>query len=189
MIQGFLQIYGVDFNRTFSPTVRRKLLWIFLAISWFFDFIIKQIDIVGAYLESLLSNNDFFIFMKLPPDFETCRAVQIGSGLVCRLFRNIYRLRQLRKLWNEKVIVFLGSFRFFTFNSDTSILIYYEKNSDNITMISIYMDNFLLASKHQTSTNWIKGKLKEEYNMKDFNNIKIIIGWQVTRKLGTLKID
>ena len=33
MAQGFLQIHGIDFNKIFSPTVRKKLLQIFLAIS------------------------------------------------------------------------------------------------------------------------------------------------------------
>lgn len=127
--------------------------------------------------------------MKLPSGFETFKAVQIKNRLVCRLFRNIYRLRQLGRPWNEKPIVFLKSLSFFALNLDISILIYYGKNSENITIISVYIDNFLLASKYQTSTNWIKSNLKEEYNMKNFGNIKTIIGWQVTRKSEILKID
>ncbi len=68
--QRFSQIHGVDFNETFSPTVRRESLRIFLAISCLFGFIIDQVDIVGAYLESLLGDNNLPIFMKLPPGMD-----------------------------------------------------------------------------------------------------------------------
>ena len=58
-------------------------------------------------------------------------------------------------------------------------------------MISVYVDDILLASKHQTSLDWIKGNLKNEYNVKDLGEVKTIIGWQVTRNwnAATLKID
>lgn len=91
--QGFSQIYGVNFNKTFFPTVRRKLLWIFLAILCFFEFIIKHVEIVGAYLESLvLGDNNLFIFMKLPSKMKKLQTVK--AGLVYKLFWTIYRLRQ-----------------------------------------------------------------------------------------------
>lgn len=58
-------------------------------------------------------------------------------------------------------------------------------------MISMYVDDFLLASKLRTSLDWIKENLKNEYNVKDLGEVKTIIGWQVTRNwdAATLKID
>ncbi len=50
--QGYSQIPGIDFNETFALTVRRKSLRIFLAVSALLGFLVEQIDIVGAYLES-----------------------------------------------------------------------------------------------------------------------------------------
>ena len=125
--------------------------------------------------------------MKLPPGFESFRSVR--SGLVCRLLRSIYGLRQSGRLWNQKVVAFLRSLGFNTLNADPSILIYHGKEQDDITMISVYVDDFLLASKHRSSMDWIKDKLKAEYNVKDLGEVKTIIGWQVTRHEGTLKID
>lgn len=46
-------------------------------------------------------------------------------------------------------------------------------------MISVYVDNFLLASKYQKSLDWIKKKLKKKYNVKDLGKVKMIIRWQV----------
>ena len=145
-------------------------------------FIIEQIDIVGAYLESLLSDNDLPIYMRLPSGFQTFRPI-----LVCRLLRSIY-LRQSGRLWNQKVVKGLG---FHPLNANASILIHHGKDKDDITMMSPYVDNFVIAAKCQSSMEWIKTHLKGEYNVKDLREVKTITGWQVTRDLvaGTLKID
>lgn len=71
VIQGFSQIYKIDFYKTFSPIVRRELLQIFLAISCLLKLIIEQVDIVAAYLDSLWDDNNLLIFMKIAPGIET----------------------------------------------------------------------------------------------------------------------
>ena len=63
--KGFSQVQGVDFSETFAPTVRRESLRIYLALCLMLNLFIHQVDIVGAYLESLLGNNELPIFMKL----------------------------------------------------------------------------------------------------------------------------
>lgn len=44
---------------------------------------IDQVDIVGAYLESFLTDNNLFIFMKLPLGMKTFRSIR--AGLVAKL--------------------------------------------------------------------------------------------------------
>lgn len=58
-------------------------------------------------------------------------------------------------------------------------------------MVSVYVDDFLLASKDRRSVGWIKERLNSEYSVKDLGEVKIIIRWQVTQdlKVGTFKID
>ena len=56
-------------------------------------------------------------------------------------------------------------------------------------MVSVYINNFLLASKYRKPFDQIKSKLKKKYNVKDLEEIKMIIGWQVTQGPSTIKID
>ncbi len=44
-------------------------------------------------------------------------------------------------------------------------------------MISIYVNDFLLASKYKPFIDWIKSKLKNKYNIKEIEEIKTIISW------------
>lgn len=116
--------------------------------------------------------------MKLPPGMETFRFIQ--PGLVCRLLYSIYGLRQLGKLWNQKVVSFLKGLGFKPLNADASILIHHGYETGDITIMNIYVDDFLLISRLCTSFNWIKKNLKNEYNIKNLGEVKTIIGWQIT---------
>lgn len=79
------------------------------------------------------------------------------------------------------VIFFFKDLGFKRFNANTSILIYYVHKISDITMISIYVDDFLFNSKLCTSLNWIKKNLKNKYNIKGLREVKTIIGWQIIR--------
>ena len=55
--QRFSQVHRIDYIETFLPTIRYKSLKIFLAIAAMLGIILIQMDMVGAYLESVLSQN------------------------------------------------------------------------------------------------------------------------------------
>lgn len=122
MVQGFSQIQRINFNKRFLPTIRQESLQIFLTISCLLRLIVKQVDIIRAYFESLLGYNNLSIFMKLLLEIETFRSIRVG--LVYWLLRAIYGLRESRTLWNQKILIFFTSLRFIALNADLSILIY-----------------------------------------------------------------
>lgn len=99
----------------------------------------------------------------------------VRAGLVCRLPRSIYGLKQSGRLWNQKVIVFLKKLGFRLLNADPSILILI-RNGGEIIMISVYVDDFLLASNNSHALLWLKDAIKREYDVKDRGNVQTIIG-------------
>ena len=142
---------------------------------------------VGAYLESLLDDNEFPIYMKLPPGMHQLR--EIRKGLICRLLKSLYGLKQSGRLWNQNVIKVFKSLGFTQLNGDPSILI--RQSNKEITLVSVYVDDFLLASHTIATLEAVKKELAKEYNVKDLGEVTTIIGWQMTRDLATktLKID
>lgn len=73
--QRFSQMPGINFCEIFAPTVRRKLLRMYLVLCLALNLFIHQVDIVGVYLESLFNDNEFPIFMKLPPGMHELRQI------------------------------------------------------------------------------------------------------------------
>lgn len=69
-------MYEINFNKIFSLIIKKKSLHIFLATSYFFDLIIKWINIVEAYLENLLSDNNLPIFIKLLLGIEVFKLIR-----------------------------------------------------------------------------------------------------------------
>lgn len=160
---------------------------IYLAICILLRLFINQVDIVGAYLESALSDNKLPIFMKLLPGMHQLREVR--AGLVCRLMRSLYGLKQLERLWNQNVIAFYRRIGFRQLNSDPSILI--QQSGNETSIVSVYIDDFFIVSNTMTTLGAMKASLFSEYDVKDLGEVKTIIGWQITRDLTrqTMKID
>ncbi len=185
--QGFLQVPGIDFSETFALTVRRESLRIYLALCLMLNLFIHQVDIVGVYLESLLGDNELPIFMKLPPGI--CNLRQIREGLLCRLLRSLYGLKQSGRFWNQNVIAFYKSIGFIQLNNNPNILV--RQSRDKISIVCVYVDDFFLASNTIVALKTLKASLAKEYDTKDLGEVKTIIAWQIHRDFvaGTMKID
>lgn len=108
---------------------------------------------------------------------------------MCRLLRSLYGLKQSGRLWNKNVIAFYTSIGFRQLNGDPSILI--RQSDSEISIVSVYVDDFLLASNTMNALNALKEALSKEYDVKDLGEVKTIIGWQITRNPATqtMKID
>eukprot|EP00833_Pecoramyces_ruminatium_P002112 jgi/Orpsp1_1/1176144/evm.model.c7180000056545.1 len=102
--RGFDQIYGVDYNNTFSPTLKQDTLRTIVSIAVQNKFNIHQMDIKTAYLNAKLDEE---IYMEMPEGMK-----QKGY---CKLNRALYGLKQSGRMWNEtlnKVLLKLGFKRF-----------------------------------------------------------------------------
>ena len=66
--QGFTQIYGVDFFKTYSPIARLSSFRLILALAAHYDWEVKSFDFVGAYLNGELDENKE-IYMYSPPGY------------------------------------------------------------------------------------------------------------------------
>lgn len=86
-------------------------------------------------------------------------------------------LKQFGKLWNWNIITFYKSIGFIQLNDDPSILIQKSKDGTKISIVSVYVDDFLLASNTMASFGALKQQLLKEYDIKDLGEVKIIIGW------------
>ena len=150
---------------------------IYLTLYLILNLFIHLIDIVGIYLKSLIGDNEFPIFMRLLPGMHNFG--QIQEGLLCQLLRSLYSLKQFGKLWNQNIKAFYKRVDFKQLNRDLSILIRYLE--DEISIVNVYVDDFLLALNMTKTLNTLKQSLIKEYDTKDFEEAKTIIGWQINQ--------
>ena len=63
--QGYSQMHRIDYTEMFASTIRQESLRIFLTIVTILGIILFQMDILSAYLESLLGQDNHLIYMRI----------------------------------------------------------------------------------------------------------------------------
>jgi hypothetical protein len=101
--KGFQQVYGIDYDETFTPVAKmdciRMTLSIVVAKGWEFH----HMDVKNSFLHDDLSEE---IYMEQPQGFMQ------DSYLVCRLKKSLYGLKQAPRAWYAKMDSYLLSQNF-----------------------------------------------------------------------------
>jgi len=66
--------------------------------------------------------------------------------------------------------------------------VYFKQNND-LTYLLLYVDNMLIATRNKTHIQKLKAQLKKEFNMKNLEEAKKILGMKITRDRKTLAIQ
>jgi hypothetical protein len=82
--QGFTQIFGVDYEETFSPVIHLSSLRLICALAAKNDWSIHQMDVDGAYLNAYLEES---IYLKQPLGYSK-------GNQVLLLNKALYGLKQ-----------------------------------------------------------------------------------------------
>ncbi|GJV30337.1 retrotransposon protein, putative, ty1-copia subclass [Tanacetum coccineum] len=93
--KGFTQLYGVDYEETFSPVADIRAIRILIAIAAFYDYEIWQMDVKTAFLNGYLDED---IYMVRPEGFIDPK----HPRKVCKLQRSIYGLKQASRSWSKR---------------------------------------------------------------------------------------
>ena len=91
---GNKQVEGIDYFETFAPVVKMTTVRMFLKVACGRGWDLHQMDVHNAFLHGDLDEE---VFMKLPPGF---RATE--EGMVCRLHKSLYGLKQSPRCWFSK---------------------------------------------------------------------------------------
>ena len=75
-----------------------------------------QMNVVDTYLESALSQIEQPIYMRIP------QGCIVREGLVCKILKSLYGLKQAGRLWNKMITEFFREIGFIPTNTNSCIL-------------------------------------------------------------------
>ena len=119
--RGFTQVFGIDYDETYSPTVSPATFMTVLFIAKTFSWEITGVDIGNAYLEALANR---LLIMTMPVDWTHDKKIKV------RLLKNIYGTKQAALLWFVRLTHSLEKFGFRKFQTDACCFMFRKKRKD-----------------------------------------------------------
>ena len=171
--RGFQQVQGVDYTETYAPVVKLTSIRVLLAVAAHLDLELHQLDVVTAFLNGDIDED---IYMHQPEGFRD----PPKPDHVCKLVKSLYGLKQAGRKWNEKIDQFLSNDLKFN-SSPSDPCMYIKVDGRSVVIISLYVDDLLLAGNNLDAISWIKGELNKRFEMKDLGEAKVILGLEITR--------
>ncbi|GJT19501.1 retrotransposon protein, putative, ty1-copia subclass [Tanacetum coccineum] len=129
--KGYTQLYGVDYEETFSPITDIRAIRILISITAFYDYEIWQMVVKTAFLNGYLDED---IYMVQPEGFVDPN----HPRKVYKLQRSIYGLKQASRSWNKR---FDEEIKKFGFDQNLDEPCVYQKASGSNVTFLILMDN------------------------------------------------
>ncbi|GJX14570.1 putative RNA-directed DNA polymerase [Tanacetum coccineum] len=148
--KGYTQLYGVDYEETFSPVADIRAIRILISIAAYYDYEIWQMDVKTAFLNGYLDED---IYMVQPEGFVDPN----HPRKVCKLQRSIYGLKQASRSWNKRFDEEIKRFGF-TQNLDEPC-VYQKASGSNVTFLILYVDDIIIMGNHIPSLQKLSKRL------------------------------
>lgn len=198
--KGCSQRPGVDYNETSSPVARSTSIRMVSALSAEYDLIIHQMDVVTAYLNGSVEEEidmDFpdhlLVFLRKVVNkdpvglkrevisstlLETARnwlnALENTTNPVCLLKKALYGLKQAGVRWYKRLVDELLKLGLRSTGYDPCL--FHKSQEDSLILVTIYVDDILIASNDQNWIKEVKIHLSKVFRMKDMGPVKHCLG-------------
>ena len=170
VVQGFAQREGVDYEETYAPVAKVTTFRLMLALSKVLDLKIHQLDVDSAFLYADLDED---VFIKPPP------GMSVRAGYCLKLLKSLYRLKQAPRNWNKNIVDHIKSIGFTQSVLDNCLFV--KTVGDETYLISLYVDDILIAGSDPSKIEEIKAEFTARYEMKDLGELNHYLGMKITR--------
>lgn len=202
--QGFTQRPGVHFNETFAPVARIGSIRTMVSLAAHYGMKIHQLDVTTAFLNGRLEED---ILMEPPKELpELLKAIadskkddivrkkaevmlnEFNAGdKVCKLEKALYGLRQAGRSWHHTFDKTLKEYGAIATNADTCL--YHIGQGEDATLIAIYVDDVLIASRNEKDIERISDFLSQRFNIKRLGEVHQCLGIEFNRDGNSISMN
>ncbi|MBW0537361.1 hypothetical protein O181_077076, partial [Austropuccinia psidii MF-1] len=173
--QGFTQVQGVDFEKTYSPTGRLNSLRTLIAFAATTGLQFHQVDVKSAFLNAPLSET---VFLSIPQGLchdrrKTC----------LRLNKAIYGLKQAPLAWYQRLKDWLVKKGFTSCILDPCV--FYRKGKHPIWLY-VHVDDIAIFGKFVDD---FKSEIAEDFEIKDIGIADLMLGVKIGQDENHLSLD
>ncbi|KAH9118753.1 hypothetical protein AeMF1_008245, partial [Aphanomyces euteiches] len=132
-------------------------------------------DVNTAFLNSDLDED---IYMEIPMGLNDHKNPGLSKP-VLKLKKSLYGLKQAPRLWNQTIDGFMLSIGFVKSKADHCI--YIKRQDEDIILVSLYVDDLILASNSDEMMQTTKIALSKRFKMTDLGPLSYRLGIEIVR--------
>ncbi len=174
---GYSSIFGVHYDKSYSPTILFKSLLVVLTIAKLEGWVKTNIDIGNAYLEATLKR---VLYMYLPLDWTR------GKRIKVKLARNLYGLKDAGLMWYmliDKVIRGRGYTRSIY---DPCIYFKFDPQGKLVSIIALFVDDMTLTGSKAEEVNAFKKIIADTFKkITDMGELTKFLGIEIAEDSET----
>ncbi|XP_057992186.1 retrovirus-related Pol polyprotein from transposon RE1 isoform X4 [Hevea brasiliensis] len=179
--KGYTQIFGLDYSDTFSPVTKITSIRLLITLAVIHHWPLHQLDIKNAFLRGKLAEE---VYMEQPPGF----VAQGESGLVCRLQRSLYDLKQSPRAWFERFSTVVQQFRKSRSAADHSVF-FHHNGHDKCIYLVVFVDDIVITGNDHVGISKLKQHLSSQFQTKDLGKLKYFLGIAVAQSMTGITIS
>ena len=178
--KGYSQIEGLDFNELFAAVAHKDSIRVFLSLVNHLNLECDQVDIKAAFLNGDLEET---IYLDPPEGSD------IPADKVLHLRKSLYGLKQSPRCFNKAFDTWLQSQHFAPASADPCL--YTRRQGGNLIMLSVHVDDQLIASNDRTALDKFKKELNDRFECSDSGEANYFLGFNIhrNREAGKLYIS
>ena len=174
VVRGDRQVEGVDYRETFAPVAAIASIRMLLSIAAMQNMEVHQMDVTNAFLYAPLKE---LVHMHQPQGFDDPTFPREQYAL--KLKRSLYGLKQAPRAWYEHIDQTLEGMHFECLDQDQGIFMW---SDDKIKCIlSLYVDDLVIACNDLAWLTQFKARIKEKYDMVDLGEVRHLLGMNIER--------
>ena len=148
---GYSQVKGIDYDKTFSATLRSTSFRLLMAISAGKKLRLDHFDVTSAFTQSKIDTD---IYVEAPPGNFVSKDEK-GRPKVLKLKKALYGTKQASKLWQDTLVNHLTkNMGFKQLKNDPCLFI--KDDEHGMMIVGVYVDDIIAAHNSPSMLAWFK---------------------------------
>ncbi|KAK1669781.1 hypothetical protein QYE76_057940 [Lolium multiflorum] len=161
--------HGRDYDETFAPVAHMTTMRTLLAVAYVRRWSVSQLDVQNAFLNGELSEE---VYMQPPPGYS------VPDGMVCRLRRSLYDLKQASRAWFERFASVVTAAGFSPSLHDPALFVHTSPRGR--TLLLLYVDDMIITGDDPEYIAFVKARLRDQFLMTDLGPLRYFLGIEVS---------